>query len=175
MRASPGSSATCPGSAISWFKMAPGLFEDSSPSPTLAFVELLRALVLSGTQPRLVGSLVWRQQTRPRPPTNATFKPTIVALSTRGARVRSTRSTRWPASRHAARLPDRPTTPRAQTAGLKWRRTIRLLYYYTRDGRAADLKWRQTSMRAPPHGPPRPTRKAWRAVRSAALTCWGRQ
>ena len=71
--------------------MAPGLFEDSSPSPTLAFVELLRALVLSGTQPRLVGSLVWRQQTRPRPPSNATFKPTIVALSTRGRHLPSTR------------------------------------------------------------------------------------
>ena len=53
----------------SWFKVAPSLCQDRSPSPTLAFLEALRAPVQSGAQqPWLVGSLVWRQQARPRQP-----------------------------------------------------------------------------------------------------------
>jgi hypothetical protein len=56
------------GCSGSWLKVAPGLFEDTALSPTLAFLEALRAPAHSGAQqPWLVGSRVWRQQARPRP------------------------------------------------------------------------------------------------------------
>jgi hypothetical protein len=73
--ATPGSSFPCVvylhGNAscrASWFKGAPGLVEDTVPSPTPAYREAWVAAAHSGARPWQVGGLARRQRARRRPP-----------------------------------------------------------------------------------------------------------
>ena len=54
--------------SASWLIVAPGLGEDTSPSPTPAFPGAWRAPAQPGAQPWLLGDLARRQRARPRPP-----------------------------------------------------------------------------------------------------------
>ena len=55
-------------SSSGWLKVAPHLYEGTSPWPTTANLEAWRAPALPGAQPWEVGQLVRRQRPRPRPP-----------------------------------------------------------------------------------------------------------
>jgi hypothetical protein len=137
------------GTPTIWLQVAPiSLCEDTSPSPTLAFLEALRAPVHSGAQPWQAVGLAQRYQARPMPPSTqqcamtrpqlAQLKPpnvgVLAGVMPMSKRMFITPKRRTPRAhaqtqRHPPRTPDAHTHARTSALQVQSRPAVQWLHF----------------------------------------------